>query len=223
MESLPVISSPWSEPWVAWTMLGLLVLATLAHAMQPQAIATGFRSIFSTGDRNSMFIDADLDRRAELINIFLAICIFSMGAYVSLLAYVGTGEYSFRTYGMIILITVVLLLVRAIFGMLAAFTFVPRSTTHTFFYHYYHLTVCTAIVHYPIVLLCLFWSALTPGVIILLNATVLAFYLIAIFVKSCLLMMRSMRQIVYILMYLITLELLPFLGVFALSYQLITK
>ena len=146
-----------------------------------------------------------------------------MGAYVSLLAYVGTEEYSFRTYGMIILITVVLLLVRAIFGMLAAFTFVPRSTTHTFFYHYYHLTVCTAIVHYPIVLLCLFWSALTPGVIILLNAAVLAFYLIAIFVKSCLLMMRSMRQIVYILMYLITLELLPFLGVFALSYQLITK
>ena len=204
-------------------MLGLLVLATLAHAMQPQAIATGFRSIFSTGDRNSMFIDADLDRRAELINIFLAICIFSMGAYISLLAYVGTEEYSFRTYGMIILITVVLLLVRAIFGMLAAFTFVPRSTTHTFFYHYYHLTVCTAIVHYPIVLLCLFWSALTPGVIILLNAAVLAFYLIAIFVKSCLLMMRSMRQIVYILMYLITLELLPFLGVFALSYQLITK
>lgn len=223
MESLPVISSPWSEPWVAWTMLGLLVLATLAHAMQPQAIATGFRSIFSTGDRNSMFIDADLDRRAELINIFLAICIFSMGAYVSLLAYVGTEEYSFRTYGMIILITVVLLLARAIFGMLAAFTFVPRSTTHTFFYHYYHLTVCTAIVHYPIVLLCLFWSAITPGVIILLNAAVLAFYLIAIFVKSCLLMMRSMRQIVYILMYLITLELLPFLGVFALSYQLITK
>ena len=204
-------------------MLGLLVLATLAHAMQPQAIATGFRSIFSTGDRNSMFIDADLDRRAELINIFLAICIFSMGAYISLLAYVGTEEYSFRTYGMIILITVVLLLARAIFGMLAAFTFVPRSTTHTFFYHYYHLTVCTAIVHYPIVLLCLFWSALTPGVIILLNAAVLAFYLIAIFVKSCLLMMRSMRQIVYILMYLITLELLPFLGVFALSYQLITK
>ena len=204
-------------------MLGLLVLATLAHAMQPQAIATGFRSIFSTGDRNSMFIDADLDRRAELINIFLAICIFSMGAYVSLLAYVGTEEYSFRTYGMIILITVVLLLARAIFGMLAAFTFVPRSTTHTFFYHYYHLTVCTALIHYPIVLLCLFWNALTPKAIIVLNATALTFYLVAIFVKSCLLMMHSFRDFFYILLYLITLELLPFLGVFALSYQLITK
>ena len=138
-------------------MLGLLALATLAHAMQPQAIATGFRSIFTAGDRNSMFIDSDLDRRAELINIFLAICIFSMGAYISLLAYVGTEEYSFRTYGMIILITIVLLLARALFGMLAAFTFVPRSTTHAFFYHYYHLTVCTALIHYPIVLLCLFW------------------------------------------------------------------
>ena len=204
-------------------MLGLLVLATLAHAMQPQAIATGFRSIFSTGDRNSMFIDADLDRRAELLNVFLAICVFAMGTYVSLLAYTGTGEYSFRIYGMIIVTTVGLLFVRTIFGMLAAFTFVPRSTTHTFFYHYYHLTVCTALVHYPIVLLCLFWSALTPKVIIILNATVLTFYLVAIFVKSCLLMMRSMRQFVYILLYIITLELIPFLGVFAISYQLITK
>ena len=204
-------------------MLGLLVLATLAHAMQPQAIATGFRSIFSTGDRNSMFIDADLDRRAELLNVFLAICVFTMGTYVSLLAYTGTGEYSFRIYGMIIVITVGLLFARAIFGMLAAFTFVPRSTTYTFFYHYYHLTVCTALVHYPIVLLCLFWSALTPKVIIILNATVLTFYLVAIFVKSCLLMMRSMRQFVYILLYIITLELIPFLGVFAISYQLITK
>lgn len=201
-------------------MLGLLVLAALAHALQPQAVGIAFRSLFTAGDRNSTFIDADLDRRAQMLMIFLAICTFSMGAYVSIHAYNGTGEYSFSTYGVIVLISVGILLARALFGMLAAFTFVPRSNFQTYLYHYYHLTACTAIVHYPIVLMCLFWSALTPRIIIILNVAVLAFYLIAIFVKSCVLLANSIRGLIYILIYVVTLELIPFMAVLWVAYQL---
>jgi len=223
MNGLPLISSPWSEPWMAWTMLALLVATFIAHAMQPQAIPMAFRTIFTTGDRNSTFIDSDLDRRAQILMIFLAICTFAMGAYVSLLAYLGTEQYSFRTYGLIVLVTVGLMTVRSLFELLAAFTFVPSSSVHTLLYHYYHLTVCTAIVHYPIVLLCLYWSVLTPRVIILLNGTLLALYLLALFIKTCGVLMRSWRNLLYILLFVVTLELIPFLAVFGLAYQLITK
>ena len=223
MNGLPLISSPWSEPWMAWTMLALLVATFIAHAMQPQAIATAFRSIFKTGDRSSTFIDSDLDRRAQFLMIFLAICTFSMAAYISLLAYEGSGEYSFHTYGLIVLLSTGVLIVRSLFELLTAFTFVPSSTVHTLLYHYYHLTVCTAIVHYPIVLLCLYWSALTPRAIIILNGTLLALYLLGLFIKTCGVLMRSWRTLLYIFISIVTLELIPFLAVFGLSYQLITK
>ena len=155
--------------------------------------------------------------------IFLAICTFAMAAYISVLNYVGTEEYSFRTYGLIVLVTLGILTTRTLFELLAAFTFIPRNIGHTLFYHYYHLTVCTAIVHYPIVLLCLFWSALTPRIIIILNLAVLATYLIALFIKTCVLLMHSLREFIYILISIVTLELIPFLAVFGLTYQLITK
>ena len=223
MNGLPIISSPWSEPWMAWTMLGLLILAYIAHAMQPQAIATAFRTFFTTGDRNSTFIDSDLDRRAQALMIFLAIFTFAMGAYVSLLAYLGTGQYSFRTYGFIVLVSVGLLTVRSLFEMLVAFTFVPRSSVHTLLYHYYHLTVCTAIIHYPIVLMSLYWSALTPRAIIILNAALLVLYLLGLFIKTCAVLMHSWRSLLYILLFVFTLELVPFMAVLGLAYQLITK
>ena len=204
-------------------MLGLLVLATVAHAMQPQAIATGFRSIFTTGDRNSTFIDSDMDRRAQILMIFLSICTFSMAVYVSLLANTGAGEYSFRTFGLIVLITLGILTVRMLLELLVAFTFVPPSAVHTLLYHYYHLTVCTVIILSPVVLLCLFWSALTPGPIILLNGTILALYMLGLLIKTCWILMRSLRSLLYILVFIITLELTPFLAVFGLAYRLITK
>ena len=109
-------------------MLGLLVLATVAHAMQPQAIATGFRSIFTTGDRNSTFIDSDMDRRAQILMIFLSICTFSMAVYVSLLANTGAGEYSFRTFGLIVLITLGILTVRMLLERPYSDPFLRSST-----------------------------------------------------------------------------------------------
>ena len=36
--SIPLISSPVSEPWTAWVLLLLLVLAALANVMQPGEI-----------------------------------------------------------------------------------------------------------------------------------------------------------------------------------------
>ena len=107
--------------------------------------------------------------------------------------------------------------------MLAAFTFVPKSSVHTLLYHYYHLTVCTAIIHYPIVLMSLYWSALTPRAIIILNAALLVLYLLGLFIKTCAVLMHSWRSLLYILLFVFTLELVPFMAVLGLAYQLITK
>ena len=209
MNSLQVISSPWSEPWVAWTMLGLLVLVGIAHGMQPQAITMGFRSLFSAGDRNSTFIDTALDKRAQAIMLFFAVCTLSMATYISVFAWTRGHVFSFTNYGIIILFATGLLLIRTVLEAFAGFTFVSRSGIDAFIDHYYHLTVCTALVLYPVVILSLFWSALTPAIIVILNATIIAFYLIILLVKSCSILVHSVRGFFYILLYIITLEILP--------------
>ena len=223
MNSLPVISSPWSESWVAWTMLGLLVLVGIAHGMQPQAITMGFQSLFSAGDRNSTFIDTALDKRAQAIMLFFAVCTLSMATYISVFAWTQGQHFSFDHFGLIILFTTGLLLLRTAFEALVAFTFVSRSSIDAFIDHYYHLTVCTALVHYPVLILCLFWSALTPGIIVILNETIITFYLIILLVKSCSILAHSFRGFFYILLYIITLEILPLTALIMSAYLLITK
>lgn len=204
-------------------MLGLLVLVTIAHTMQPQAIPMGFRSLFSVADRNSMFIDTALDKRAQAIMLFFAICMLSMAAYVSTIAYTDTHRYDFDTFALIVLLTTAFLLLRSICKAFVAFVFVPRAGIDAFIDHYYHLAVCTALVHYPLLLLCLFWSALTPTAIILTNATLIGLFLIILIVKSSLLLVRSFRGFLYVLIYIFTFEVLPLGALLAVTFFLITN
>lgn len=204
-------------------MLGLLILAYVAHAMQPQAIGMAIRSLFSAGDRNSMFIDTALDKRAQALMVFFASCMLSMSIYISLLTYLGQGEFSLRCFGMIILYAFGIFLLRTILQTFVSFTFVPRSSVDAFLDHYYHLTVCTALAHYPILLVCLFFGELTPQVVLILNIAVFAFYFITLLVKMCFMLIHSVRGFSYILIYLLTLEIIPFAALVGLSYQLITN
>lgn len=223
MNSLPIISSPWSESWVAWTMLGLLVLVGIAHVMQPQAITMGFRSLFSTGDRSSTFIDTALDKRAQTIMLFFAACVVSMATYIVVFAWTDGQQFSFDNYGLVVLLTTVIMLLRTVFEILVGFTFIPHGGFDAFIDHYYHLAVCTALIHYPILLLCLFCSALTTNAIIILNAAVIIIYLIALFVKGCLMLVHSVRAFFYGLICIITFEIVPALALFLSTYYLITK
>ena len=110
------------------------------------------------------------------------------------------------------------MLLRTALEALAGFTFVPRSSLHTLSGHYYHLLTTTAILHYPVLLICLFWSALTPMAILVLNAVVVAFFYLTLLVKSCLLLVHSFRGLVYTLIAFITLEIVPFAGLLGLTY-----
>ena len=212
-------------------MLALLVLAGAAHAMQPQAVATGFRTLFSTGDRNNTFFDASLDKRAQALTLLFAIGTLSLAIYFCLfnlseMPEFGssiTPEFRLSTFAFIGLYAIALFLIRTALQIFTGFTFLPKNTVETLRGHYYHLTCCTAFVHYPVLLVSLFVPGLSANIILLLNAAVIALYFLILLVKCCLIMVRSFRGLIYALIALITLEVCPFAGLILSARQLILQ
>ena len=52
MNEIPLISTPISEPWTAWILLGLLLCFILAIGHTPGAVKEAVRDIFSKLERN---------------------------------------------------------------------------------------------------------------------------------------------------------------------------
>lgn len=221
MESLPVISSPASEPWVAWVMLGLLVLACTAHAMQPNALIVGFKTLFTAKDRSSAFIDSEMNLRAQMMTIVYAVFAAAMSLYITWTVYLPYEHFSFTTYMAIVGGTTIMAGIRTILQLLTRYTFFSKKQTETFSGHYYYLVTSTAVIQFPILLLSLFWNTLPAQCIMWLNLGVMLFYLLVLLLKMLLIFVHDLKSLLYTILYLLTLEIIPLGGLVAVAKFLI--
>lgn len=223
MESLPLISSPASEPWVAWMMLGLLILGCTAHAMQPNALVVGFKTLFTAKDRSSAFIDSEMNPRAQMMTVIFGIFSAAMALYVTWGAFLPFERFSIVTYMAIAGCTALMVSLRTIFQLLVRYTFFSKKQTETFSGHYYYLAASTAVIQFPVLLLSLFWEAMPDALLVWLNVGVVAFYLLVLILKLLLIFVHDVKSFLYTVVYILTLEIIPLGGLIALTQFLIIK
>ena len=223
MDGTMVISSPWSETWVAWTMLGLLILAAAAYALQPQALGVAFRTLFTGKDRSSVFIDTAIDKRVLALNALFAIGTLAMAVYVVFYASLSLPSFLLSNYAWILLLTTGIVLIRTIVQAFTAFIFFPGNQLETFTSHYYYLTVCTTTVLYPITLLSLFWDALSPNTILWLHLAVIVAYLLILLLKCILILVRSFKGFLFALAYILFYEVTALAAIGATAYFILTN
>ena len=204
-------------------MLGLLVLGLVAHALQPQVVPLGFRTLFSGKDRSSMFIDIALDKRAQVLVTIVSVSILAMAIYVTLVNVLSVNSFHIVPYLYIVLLSLAMVLLRSVVQTFIGYTFFSRGALDTFMGHYYYLSACTTIVLYPVVLVSLFFPLITPKAIVALNGAVFAFYLLILLVKCALILVRSVRGFFYIILYIFTIEVIPTLLLVYASYLLINN
>lgn len=210
MEFFPRISSPFSEPWVAWTMVILLVLLILADRIQRGLATTAFRGLFSNKDRDSIFSESVSNRYGQIALLLYEIGITSLTLYVSMYQ---TGPFSFLTFLRICGIICAAAGIRYIIREVFAYIFLTPKEFRGAKYHYHILINVYTILLYPLILPMLFVPFMTPQTNTILLSVLALSALILWLIKAFRLFFTNILAGFYIFLYLCTLEILPILGV----------
>lgn len=217
---IPLISSPVSEAWTSWVLLALLLLAVLANASQAGVVRSSFGTVFAKPDRSY----ADVQRTGIGQISLLLFQIGTLGMAYYLLCY-RTGDFTITRYGVIVLFVAVVYGIKALLLWLVQYTFQLQRICPTAAVHYGNLVTVLCCLLYPLLLLiqnmgmsrAFGWCA---GILA-------ALFALSVFYKWCRAYLDSTLALLYIILSVLTLEVLPFIGAyygvkFILSQSIIT-
>lgn len=202
MEVISRISSPLSESWVAWIMLLLLFFSLINRLFLPE-INVAFRSVSSHGDRAYTPSNSPL----QYITWIYKVAVISMAIYLLLL---DTGAvFSFANFCIVLgVMTGIYWLQFGCVKLLGAVFFTHRQATSA---SEQRTLVQSAVcgIMLPILML-LLWNvnAVTMGLVLLLAVV----YLGVLLMRIIQLYYNNLLTIIYILLYIISLEVIPLLG-----------
>lgn len=194
------ISSLYSEPWVAWMMLLLLVVA-LVSAL-PQAVGVSLRSMVSHSERT--YASRARDWASEVTLRFFRVGVMAM----ALLLWVWS-KHAGSLFVYVQVMGVVTCVCAVQQGLLYAVGHVFLSTKQldAAMEQYSTIRTLTCVCLYPILLILTNLSvAILPRI---LCGIVFALYLLMLLIKSVQLFYRHALSILYILLYIVCLEILP--------------
>ena len=213
-EGIAHIISPLSAPWCGWTMLVLMLCAILSEWTQPGIITQAYESLIVHTERTykgspNTFLGQFLMALFRIGTIGMALC---------LCVYQGTG-FSFTAFAGICGLVVALVLVKMLVNVVINYTFALSNRFGNAYEIYADITTLAVLALYPIVLVMLRvdnpeitrWGA---GVVALLFLGVWIYRSMRMYVVSPL-------AVVYLALYIGTLEVLPMASLYVLSDKMI--
>ncbi len=211
MESIVRISSSVSEPWVAWTMVVLLLLVLFADHLQRGVIVNSFRSLLTTKDRDNLFATTIPNPLGQLCLTCYKLGVFSLTLY-AFLAPVGT--FILPQFFLSSLCILGFFVFKYLIARLLAYVFFSNAIFRIVIRNYMSITTCCSVVLYPILLIILFAPQVGNMVTLILFSIVMLFYAILLLIKIFQLFFTQPLASLYIFLYLCTLELIPFIGLY---------
>lgn len=212
MESIVRISSAFSEPWVAWTMLGLLIIYLLAEWMQPGMTQYSFHSLADPKQRGNQAYNISPTSLGILLEVIAQTVFYALAAYTCIfilrpLPYFHAMGFLMTAVALIGVWTVKL----GLWGVLC-FTFFDKNTWSLFLRHRLNLNTCMVVMGYPMLLAALFlpwtsgeWFVWAALLLVIVELGLLTWKLFQLF-------LRHILGSLQIFLYLCTLEILPLAG-----------
>lgn len=226
MESVAHISSPLTETWVAWLMLLVFTLVVLTGMFKPHTMKQTLRALFSVKDRSSSFFDLSSDMRACILLSASYLLLLSFVAYVLLYLMASGVQPTFDVVNYLIVLGVVLgvYLVKTLVSVMVAYVFQPAAKIRVFVTQYFYVVNTAALLLYPTVLLALFATWLPPMWAMWMLGVVLSLLVMLLLMKMFRVFVRNIRDVLYVLIFLLTCEVLPlgiaFVGLMGYLYGL---
>lgn len=209
------IVSPLTAPWCGWTMLVLLILAVLSEWIQRGVISQAVVSLTVHPER--AYKEAPTRTVAQLFIAIFRLGTMAMAVYLCLQQETG---FSFIAYLAVAGIIFGVMLVKMLCDLWVDYTFRITKQYGEIYEHYSNLMTLVCVVLY--VLLLLFIHIGSPVAARWMTGCVAGGFLILWFYRSARLFMRSPMAVVYLVIYMITLEFLPMAGIVLLSAKTIT-
>ena len=214
-EGIAHIISPLSAPWCGWTMLALLLFAVLSEWLQPGVISQSPISILVRAERT--YKEAPTSVLAQLL-----ITLFRIGTLAMLisLCFCENGSFPFGTFMAICCIVFGALIMKMLCNILLDYTFQLSRQFGEIYEHYSNLLTLTIVALYPVLLLFLhIGSSSSYRWLLIITGGV---FLLLWLVRSVQQYIRTPMAILYLLIYTLTLEVLPMAGLIYLSAKTIS-
>lgn len=198
------ISSPMSESWTAWVLLVLMLLIGWAIQRQPALIRVAWQTTVSKSERS--YSDAALDALALVM-----VMLFRLGtvALAFNVFFFNGVAFLFTDYLWTLLILLVAETIKAMVAWFVNFTFnlpVPFGLSYI---HYTNLWLLTCIPLWCFCCVCVYWA--NPLLTNVLMSLAVGILLLSLVVKGIRNYMNQLTSLLYILLYVLTVEVLPML------------
>ena len=215
MQALTHILSPLSAPWCGWTMLTLLLCFILSEVAQPGVISR-VATIWQVKTNNRTYKSAPSNFFGQLLVSVFRICTPAMG--ICLCFYEG-GDFRWVTYMAVCGLILGVMLLKMGCNLWVDFTFRLSRRYEEIYEQYGHLVTMSAIILYP----CILVLFRLDNVLISrwVMGVVTALFLIWFAYRAVRAFYSSPGSIFYILLYFLTLEVLPLVAVWGISALMI--
>ncbi|MBR1808707.1 MAG: DUF4271 domain-containing protein [Paludibacteraceae bacterium] len=209
MSFISRISTSYSEPWVAWVMLGLLVLLLVADFFQRGLIIGSFRSITATKERESLFSEVTKTTAGSIFIYMYEVGIVALAVYAMLFT---DGSFSLWEWLIVVALVCLLSALHYLFVWLVCYVFLGKQAMQPIMLHYGNLCIVVSTLLYPLMLLVLFAPFVSHTVALVLVSVLAVFALIIWLIKAFRLFFTNFLAGFYIFLYLCTLEIVPLAG-----------
>ena len=204
------IISPWSAPWCGWIILALLVCAVLSEFMQPGIITQAHSSLLAQTDRT--YKESPMNLWGQVFITLFRLGTIALAIYMSL--YSG-GTFGFGSFALIGGLTVGVLLVKMAGTAMVDYTFQISRRFMPSYNQYSDITTIAVCLLYPGLLIVMRIGDTTA--IKWLIAGIAALFILLITYRFMRNYMVSLRAVLYVILYVMTLEVLPMGALFYLS------
>ena len=209
MEFIRRISTSYSEPWVAWVMLGLLILLLMADYFQRGLLVGSFRSITAAKERESLFSEVAKTTAGGIFIYVYEVGIVALAVYA--LLFEG-GHFSFWVWLVVVALVCLLSGLHYLTTWLSCYVFLGKQALQPIMMHYSNLCVVVCTLLYPILLLIFFAPFITHIVAVVFVGVLAVFALFIWLIKAFRLFFTNFLAGFYIFLYLCTLEIVPLAG-----------
>lgn len=197
MEVINRISSPTSESWVAWVLLILSIGWVLKKMFVPELIMV-FRGMFSRGERSYVATGGQMKYLTQAFRIGI------IALLIQLVLQTGCG-FLLTDYCIVVGVVSLVLLVQRLMIQLTGVVFLSHRMFETAIEQRTMINeALCCLMPVIVVLLCFAHTLNTPLVILLA-----ILYMGLILVKSIQLFYNNLLSVIYILLYVISLEFIP--------------
>lgn len=202
-----------------WVLLAMFLVFMVTVLLNGGMVTDGFRTFFARIERR--YTDGIIGPGMGLVMHLFRITVLALALYWCLWnLYVPHTSFTAAPFGLLILLTVAVWGVHHLLLLWVTATFSLRQQMTAFVHHYLGLWTAIAIVLYGLVLVGSYIAS--PRPVLIAMAVVAGLYPIAVLLKAVSLSRLSLRSLVYIPLYVLTVDVLPFLTLFFVGKYIVT-